>query len=43
MVPDPLTPYGNRPMSVAIEPPETLVKDIKQALACVAQGMETND
>ena len=30
-------------LSVGIEPPETLVKDIKQALACVAQGMQSND
>jgi len=29
-------------LSVGIEPPDTLVKDIKQALACVAQGMSSN-
>ena len=55
MAPDPLTPYGNRPMvtpivnavnyeylSVGIEPPEKLVKDLRQALACVAQGVTLN-
>ena len=29
-------------LSVGIEPPETLIKDIKQALACVAQGVASN-
>lgn len=43
MAPDPLTRYGNRPMvSIGIEPPEKLIKDIKQALACVAQGVTLN-
>jgi methionine-gamma-lyase len=29
-------------LSVGIEPPENLVKDLKQALACVAQGVTLN-
>ena len=30
-------------LSVGIEPPDKLVADLKQALACVAQGMASND
>jgi hypothetical protein len=28
--------------AIGIEPPEKLIKDIKQALACVAQGVTPN-
>ena len=29
-------------LSIGIEPPEKLIKDLKQALACVAQGFKSN-
>jgi len=29
-------------LSVGIEPPERLIKDLKQALACVARGVKPN-